>query len=469
MSTQTHTRQPNIILILADDMGYGDFGVFNDGKADTPALDRIVNEGVCLRQHYSGSPVCAPARAALMTGRYPHRTGAIDTYEARGLDRLSLRERTMADVLGDAGYTTGLIGKWHLGALDPRYHPNARGFDEFAGFRGGWHDYWAWRLDRNGTHENSDGRYLTDVLSDEAVGYVQRHAQEDSPFFLHVTYNAPHWPYQCPEADLQYFRDRGCTEGQAMIYGMIRRMDIGIAQIMDELEAQGIADDTIIMFTSDNGPDLSLTFEYDVTRYNMGFNGAKTWTYEGGIRVPMAVRWPNGGLSGGRMIDDNAHFTDWLPTLAAAAGTDAPTDRRIDGRNILPMLRDEGPVDDVKRFWQWNRWTPVIESNAAARDGDWKLVRPKIAESFNMPDGEGDLDLMLKYEPEKVPRVVPLVDFDRPIPPPPPAELYNIAEDPGEQNDLAKVDPSRYSRMLSDLEGWFEEVEAERAAIDDLW
>ena len=463
-------RRPNIILILADDMGYGDFGAFNDNHgADTPALDALVADGVTLRQHYSGSPVCAPARAALMTGRYPHRTGAIDTYDARGLDRLALRERTMADVLRDAGYATGLVGKWHLGAIDPRYHPNARGFDEFAGFRGGWQDYYQWHLDRNGVFEKADGRYLTDVFTDEAVSFVKCHASGAKPFFLHVTYNAPHWPYQCPDEDLDYFRQRGCTEGQAMIYGMIRRMDQGITKIMEEVRRHGAEDDTIVLFTSDNGPDLFEVLGVDVKRYNLGFHGAKTWVYEGGIRVPMVVRWPGGGVDGGRFIDDIAHFTDWLPTLASTAGAQVPTDRAIDGCNILPTLRGEGPVDNVVRYWQWNRWTPCIESNAAIRDGDWKLVRPKIAETFQMPDGEGELDSRLKYEPESFDRVIPLTGFEREIPPPPPAELYNIADDPCETRNLADADPQRFSRMLGDLNAWFEGVEAERATIDDVW
>ena len=169
--------QPNIVLIVADDMGYGDFGLFNDGPARTPVLDGLADESVCLTQHYSGSCVCAPARAALMTGRYPHRTGAIDTLEGQGLDRLALCEITLADHFKAAGYATGMVGKWHLGALDPRYHPNARGFDEFVGFRGGWADYYRWRIDRNGAIEHSDGRYLTDVFAAEATAFIQRNAR----------------------------------------------------------------------------------------------------------------------------------------------------------------------------------------------------------------------------------------------------------------------------------------------------
>lgn len=187
---------PNIVLIVADDMGYGDFGVFNFGASHTPALDHLQSEGLCLDQHYSGAPVCAPARAALLSGRYPHRTGAIDTFEALGTDRLGLGEVTLADLLRRQGCATGLVGKWHNGAFDDRYHPNRRGFDEFVGFRGGWQDYWAWRIDRNGVTEKADGRYLTHVFTEEAVSFLRRHRRER--FFLHLAYNAPHFPLQAP-------------------------------------------------------------------------------------------------------------------------------------------------------------------------------------------------------------------------------------------------------------------------------
>ena len=163
MATGRHTtfERPNIVFILADDMGYGDFSAFNNGLSRTPTLDGLVTEGVCLTQQYAASPVCNPSRAALMTGRYPHRTGSIDTLEYRGLERLALRETTLADVLKRADYATGLVGKWHLGAYDPRYHPNARGFREAVCFRGGMHDYYAWRLEYNDSVKRADGRYLT--------------------------------------------------------------------------------------------------------------------------------------------------------------------------------------------------------------------------------------------------------------------------------------------------------------------
>ena len=465
-------RQPNVILILADDMGYGDIGAFNEGRSRTPALDAMAADGLHLRRHYSGSPVCNPARAALMTGRYPHRTGSIDTFEGRGLDRLALRERTMGDVFRDAGYTTGLIGKWHLGALDMRWHPMNRGFDETLCFRGGWQDYYDWQLTRNGAVVRPDGRYLTDVWGDEAVGFVRRHARETQPFFLHVTYNAPHWPYQALDSDLAEYADPGkYTPGQAMIYAMIAAMDRGVGRIREEVRAQGIEEDTIILFTSDNGPDLGPDWGLDTDRFNCDLRGWKTWVYEGGIRVPMLLRWPGGGIDGGRACDATIHFVDWLPTLLGAAGHTPPRDRVIDGRNVLDVLRGEVDRDEerVERFWQWNRYSPVGTSNAAFRRGPWKLVRPRIPETVMNGKEDAEVDYALKYRRETITDITRTPEPARTIPPPKPPELYNIADDPREQNDVAGTYPEIAGAMLADLERLFAEVEAERHTINDVW
>ncbi len=457
--------RPNILFILADDMGYGDFQAFNGGLSQTPALDELLAEGICLTQHYSGSAVCAPARAALLTGRYPHRTGAIDTLEGRGLDRLALREVTLADLLKRAGYVAGLIGKWHLGALDPRYHPNARGFDEFVGFRGGWQDYYRWRLDRNGRFEPADGRYLTDVLTDEAIGFLRRHARE--PFFLHLTYNAPHFPLQAPDEDVRPFAETGrFSKGVSTLYGMLRCMDRGVARILEELSRLGIAEDTLVLFTSDNGPQFGGEGEMRLDRFNCGFNGAKGLVYEGGIRVPLIARWP-AGLPRGQCRHDIVHFTDWLPTLLAAVGETPPPELALDGVNVLPVLRGEPGEVRIRRFWQWNRYTPLVTSNAAMRDGDWKLVRPRIRETMVVAAEDLEMDRALKYEPERFHDIRRAPEPERIIPPPPPPQLFNIREDPLEQRDLAAAEPARTAAMLQALETWFAEVEAERRAIAD--
>jgi len=463
----TSRDRPNIVFILADDMGYGDFSAFNRGLSRTPALDALIDESVCLTQHYTSSCVCNPSRATLLTGRYPHRTGSIDTLEWWGLERLALRETTLADVLQGMGYATGLVGKWHLGAFDPRYHPNARGFDEAVCFRGGMHDYYHWRLEFNDRVERADGRYLTDVFTDEAVGFIARHHNE--PFFLHVTYNAPHTPLEAPLDEIRPFQEKGrFTQAVSILYAMIHRMDIGVARILDALEEHDLEENTILCFTSDNGPQFGGQGERSTTRFNCQFHGAKGSTYEGGIRVPMLIRWP-AGLKGGRTFDEMVHFADWFPTLLSTVGGEVPAGRTIDGVNVLPALRGEVGKVETRRFWQWNRYRPDVTGNAAMRDGDWKLVRPAIREAMQVPDIHWLWVSM--YGPEYFIRngVVQAPYPAREVPPPPPAELYNVAEDPLEQRNLAVQYPERARKMLRELETWFEEVEAERATIDDEW
>jgi arylsulfatase A len=446
------------VLIIADDMGYGDFSCFNDGASQTPALDALVADGTCLTQHYSASPVCAPARASLLTGRYPHRTGAVDTLEHRGLDRIALGERTLADVLRPAGYTTGLVGKWHNGAFDPRFHPNSRGFDEFAGFSGGWQDYWDWRLDRNGTVTASDGRYFTDVVTAEAIDFVRRHRH--APFFLVVAYSAPHYPFQAHEHDVAPFVDSSrFTTGVSTIYGMLRCMDRGIAAIVEEID-----DDTLLLVTSDNGPQFSGSGDYDTTRFNCGFRGAKGSVYEGGVRLPMLLRWPSGLPAGPRQIDSLVHFTDWLPTLAAVAGASHADGLALDGIDLLPVLRAErASVPDV-RYWQWNRYAPVATSNAAMRDGKWKLVKPALGATMRVTPSDLALDIDVKNRPEAYPAIL-----DEPLPEAaieevvPPSQLFDIEADPAEEHDLATGELARVQRMEASLLAWFEDVTASTA------
>ncbi len=463
-----YARRPNILFILVDDMGYGDFGAFNEGTSKTPTLDGLMPEGVCFTQHYSASPVCNPSRSALLTGRYPHRTGSIDTLEWRGLERLALRETTLAAILKAAGYVTGLIGKWHLGAFDPRYHPNRRGFDEAVCFRGGMHDYYDWRLEYDDTVRRSDGRYLTDVWTEEAVGFIERH--RDSPFFLHVTYNAPHHPLQAPPDEVEPFAGNEClTRGVATIYGMLHRMDAGVARILEALDRFRLRENTIVFFTSDNGPQFGGSGEMCTTRFNCHFNGAKGSVYEGGIRVPMIIRWP-AGLDAGREVDDMIHFCDWLPTILSMAGVQLADDNLpVDGVNVLPVLRGEKGEMETKRFWQWNRYTPLLTCNAAVRDGDWKLVRPAIKEAMQVADDQW-LHVSM-YEPEYfiTHGIIREPAPPREVPAPPPPELYNIAADPLEQQNVAGRHPQIVHRLLRELETWFEEVEAERASIADEW
>ena len=459
--------RPNILFILADDMGYGDFSAFNNGLSQTPALDGLITQSLCLTQHYAASPICSPSRAGFLTGRYPHRTGAIETRELRGLCNMALRETTIADLLKQAGYATGLVGKWHNGCLQARFGPNARGFDEFIGFRSGWQDYFNWVIDRNGAHEKADGRYLTDVFTEEAIGFIKRHRHE--PFFLHLSYNAPHTPLQAPEEDIRPFAQTGqFTRAVSTLYGMIRRMDIGIGRVLETLNRLGLSDNTLVIFTSDNGPQFGGQGENSTRRFNCNFNGAKGNVYEGGIRVPLIAHWPH-GLDSGRTLHPMIHSCDFLPTLLAAAGAEPPSHLKLDGVNIMPVLRGEtGDVPD-QRFWQWNRYQPEITSNAAMRDGEWKLVRPVIRETVWTDPAEQDLDSAFRDAPYQHFEPITGPFPTRTLPPPPPAQLYNIADDPLEQTDLSAQHPDRVRKMLSELETWFESVEADRQSIGGPW
>jgi len=459
-------QRPNVIVILADDMGYGDFARFNGSASSTPVLDQLMSDGLTFAQHYSASPVCAPARAALLTGRYPQRTGVIDTLEARGTDRLSLRETTIADEFSAAGYRTGLIGKWHNGAIDPRYHPTARGFDEFIGFRGGWQDYWDWRIERNGTPLRADGRYLTDVLADEAVDFLRRTSAQ--PFLLHVAFNAPHYPFQAREGDVEVFRQDGRSETVATIYAMIAAMDSGIGRILETLDTLKIADNTIVIFTSDNGPQLDRTGDSSADRFNLGLSGEKLFVWEGGIRLPLIVRWP-AGVRPGTTSDAFLHSTDWFPTLLDLAGIRRRSTAPLDGRSVAASIRGDAPLgDDGERFWQWTRYAPTARSNAAMRKNHWKLVFPAIEGTLGVEQRDQRIDEEIKAHPERFTRVrnesVPdYVDLVHPAP-----QLFDLHSDPGEQVDLADRHPELVRSMSARLASWFEEVEAERRSITDL-
>jgi arylsulfatase A-like enzyme len=444
-------RNPNIVFILADDLGYGDLGLYGNETVRTPCLDRLGRAGLVLTQHYTASPLCAPARAALLTGQYNHRTGAVDVPSNRGLDRIALAAETVADVLKRAGYATGMVGKWHNGLHDARYHPNARGFSEFVGFLNGGMDYYRWVVDRNGRPEPSDGRYLTDVFTSEACDFVRRHRAE--PFFLYLAYNAPHAPYQAPDDVIERYRKiGGLTENVCRLYAMVECMDRGIGRVLRELEAQALVQDTIIVFTSDNGPFLS----GDLERYNGPLRGAKGDVLEGGIRVPCLVSWP-GALPGGAEIAETTHFCDWLPTLTSLAECPLRGAGPRDGLDMAPLLRREGRTVERPRYWQRNRYAPIARCNGAMRDGPWKLVWP-MREGANRKDEE---DNRFYHEGLTTPHRFMPVTSELPrfaIGPAAKPQLFRIDADPREERDLAAEQPARLDVMVRAWDAWFAET-----------
>ena len=459
--------RPNIVLILADDMGYGDFAFVNGGLSSTPALDQLASDGTVFGQHYSASPVCAPARAALLTGRYPQRTGVIDTLEARGTDRLALRETTLADALRAGGYRTGLVGKWHAGAIGEGYHPLHRGFDEFTGFRGGWQDYWDWTIESAGRRMPSDGRYLTDVFTDEAVDFIRRSAATPrEPFFLHVAYNAPHFPLQAPEEVIARHRRDGRTEAVALVYAMIEVMDRGVAAIRQALDDTGLLDNTLLIFTSDNGPDLGGVGPLSARRFNAGLAGEKQHVLEGGIRLPLIAHWPD-GMPAPRRSHAFVHFTDWYPTLLDVAGVQRPDGLPLDGVSIAASLTGEAHQSDRPRFWQWTRYRPMLHSNAAMRDGRWKLVRPATPGTLDHNEDDQRIDADIKAHPDRYPEPIDAPPPWQPVPDAHRPALYDLEADPGETTDLADRHPRIVNTMETELTRWFESVERDRKLINE--
>ena len=321
-------------------------------------------------------------------------------------------------------------------------------------------------------------RYMTDLLTREATQFIDRHASE--PFFLSVMYNAPHTPLHAPQDVVAKYLEAGFNVDVSIVYAMIEIMDRGCEQISDALRRHGLFEDTVFMFTCDNGPAFGVRWDHvppggtgDTTRFNCGLNGAKGSVLEGGVRVPMILRWP-AGLDAGVENHQLTHFIDWLPTfMEMAAAQNVDRARPFDGASVLPQLRGEVQLTAPRRFWQMNGYSPVGTSNAAVRDGDWKLVRPALPlrpatpEDQRLADEYVLMDIAYKYEPERVPAIFDWPEPKRIIDEPPRPELYNLTADPLELHDLWVQHPRRASRMLDDLETWFEDVEAERRTIPD--
>jgi arylsulfatase A-like enzyme len=455
------TTPPNVIFILADDMGFGDIACFGNDALRTPNLDRMARQGLALTQHYTASPICAPARAGLLTGRYPHRTGAIDVPSNRGLDRIALDETTLADAFKAGGYRTGMLGKWHNGLHDQRYHPRSRGFDEFVGFCNGGMDYYNWILDNNGEFIKNDGRYLTDVFTDEALEFIDRHQQ--NPFLLYLAYNAPHSPLQAPDDRIDYYRKMNrFTEEVCRVYAMIEIMDEGIGRILDKLETLQLTKNTLVVFSTDNGPYLL----GGQNRYNGPFSGMKTQVLEGGIRVPAIIQHP-GKIPPGIVSEGYFHFCDWLPTLLSWCQLSHPGHKPLDGKDrskdlMQPQSACDKPAPGDAAFWQVNRYNPIHHHNGAMRDGNWKLYWPEVegASFKDMTEDQPSYEFGLT-QPQPICDINPQMPA-RPLGNPVQPKLFDLQKDPAENEDLAADEPERLAQMIADYDRWFE------AMMEDL-
>lgn len=425
-------RKPNVVLLIADDLGYGDLGFQGGRDIPTPRLDSLASGGVRCSSGYVSGPYCSPTRAGLMTGRYQQRFGHEFNPGEQGMSAFGLpvSQTTIADRLKRAGYATGLVGKWHLGAA-PEFHPQKRGFDEFFGFLGGSHTYFAGQsVDVfRGTEAVKEPEYLTDAFAREAVSFVRRH--KDAPFFLELAFNAVHTPMNATGARLARFASIPDKTRQTYA-AMLSALDEGVGAVLDELKALNLEEDTLIVFISDNGGPTMLGTTINGSR-NDPLRGSKRTTLEGGVRVPFVVNW-KGKLPAGRVYDKPVIQLDVLPTALAAAGVDLKYEKGLDGVNLMPFLKgDDSGTPHEALYWR-------LGGQAAVRKGDWKLVRYDAA--VDTPGA--------RSEPGKGTAVTPF-------------QLYNLAEDVGEAHDLSAQHPDRVKDLLAAWSDW------DRDLVRPLW
>jgi len=432
-------RPPNVLLVITDDQGYGDLRAHGNPKVETPNLDRLAREGVQFQSFYV-SPVCSPTRASLMTGRYNYRTGVVDTYLGRSL--MHPDETTIAELLSRAGYRTGIFGKWHLGDNYP-LRAMDQGFQESLVLNGGGigqpsdpvggESYFDPMLRHNGVWVKTRG-YVSDVITDAAIAFIHQHRRQ--PFLAYLAFNAPHTPLEVPADKYAKYKRMNLQAADvagpghpaakkfdpdvtAKIYGMVENIDDNVGRVLATLDELRLTEQTIVIFMTDNGPQQP--------RYNAGLPGLKGTVHEGGIRVPLFVRWP--GVFPPRTVDRVAAHIDLMPTLIEICGVARPRRVKFDGVSLLPLLKGGGANwPDRTLFFQWHRGdAPQLNRAFAARSQRYKLVQPQ---------GHGENKLPSEFG----------------------FQLYDMANDPLGQRDVAAAQPEIVTRMTDAYDAWFRDV-----------
>lgn len=417
-------ERPNLLFIMTDDQGYWDTGATGNPHIDTPHIDSLAKEGTQFQRYYA-APVCAPTRAGVMTGRYYLRTGLYNT--RFGGDSMGTEEVTVAELLKESGYRTGLFGKWHLGKY-PGYQPQERGFDEFFGHYHGHIERYEFpdQVYHNGTPVEARG-YVTDLFTDAAIDFVEASVmQSEDPFFCALMYNAPHSPwlldtshYGQPEGDktLEKYLERGLPIREARIYALIERVDENVGRILEKLDELGRSENTLVIFTSDNG---------GVSKFwKGGMNGNKASAYEGGVRAPFFTRW-KGTVPTGGIVEAQVSHVDILPTFCELAGIPLPKDVVIDGKSLVPLLKSgNGSEHHTYVYHTWDRYFPNPDRRWAISDQRWKLMAQFGSDATPSPSGW---------------------------------RLFDLENDPGEKKNLIKEEPEIAERLREEFLRWFDEV-----------
>lgn len=439
---------PNIILVMTDDQGYGQMGAHGHPWIRTPHMDAIHKASTRFTRFHV-SPTCAPTRAALLTGRFPFQNGVTHTILER--ERMTLKATTVAQLLKKSGYTTGIFGKWHLGD-EEAYQPGSRGFDEvFIHGAGGigqafpgtcadapGNKYFDPAIRHNGKFVKTKG-YCTDIFFTQAMGWMKRQSKAGRPFFAYISTNAPHGPFIAPPSNTKRFTDRGFGKSQAGFYGMIENIDENLGRLLAKLDEWKLADNTLLIFMSDNGTTgggsgrgvMGKTEDgKPMEFYNAGMRGMKNSVYEGGTRVPFLVRWP-GKAKAGVDIDTLAGHIDILPTLVDIAGGEVPAELGVEGRSLLALIKNpKAEWTDRNLYFHKGRWA---KPNAPGR---W-------AKGAEGPDGSkykgfGVRNQRFRYVNNE--------------------ELFDLVNDPGETKNVIADHPEVAKQMKADFDKWWAKV-----------
>ncbi len=434
--------RPNVIVFLADDVGYGDLGIHGNPHVKTPQIDAFAREAAELT-NFRVSPVCAPTRASLMTGRYNFRTGIADVFGPAA--QMDPAEVTVAEALKSAGYVTGIFGKWHLGEGEGRA-PNGQGFDEALSFPGaGMGKYFDPELWHNGVKEKHAG-YCLDIFTDAAIAFVKQN--RGKPFFVYLPSNLIHVPLQVPPELAAEYNASGLGESTKKIYGMLRSVDNNFGKLRAALKDLGLEDNTLLLFTSDNGP---CSGSKPLDRFMAGLHGLKGTVYENGIRVPCFARWPAGFSSPEKITRLTAHI-DVMPTILDACGVAVPSGVKLDGISFLPLLRNPS-ADWPERtlFFQWDSGQEPLRGQAfSVLTEKWKLVQPCGMDKPKQKHIRDTYTELCRLQGRG----------ERTIEGPARYELYDIVADPGETKDLASAHPDIVEQMKRQYDAWFDDVAA---------
>ncbi len=434
--------RPNIVLVMTDDQGYGDLGCHGNPFLKTPNLDKLYAQSTRFTDFHA-SPTCAPSRSALISGRAPFKNGVTHTIFER--DRMTLKATTIAEVLKDADYTTGIFGKWHLGDED-EYQPHNRGFDEtfIHGGSGIGMSYPGSQADAPGTkyfdpiikHNNSFVKttgYCTDVFFRQALGWMKGCKEEDKPFFAYIPTNAPHGPWIVDKKYKAMYEDEH-PDNTAAYFGMVANIDENMGLLMNKLDEWGLANNTLLIFTTDNGG-------YSFLPYNAGMKGHKATANEGGSRVPLFFRLP-GKIKSGVDVDRLTRHYDIFPTLAEFAGATIPKELELDGRSLVPLINNpQAEWADRYTFFHIGRW---------GKKGT-RFAEHKPEHKITDPDQAMYRDFAVRNEKWRYVGV-----YSRT--PDVPVALHDIDNDPGEQKNVIEQHPEVARKMLKAYEAWWDEV-----------